>query len=196
MYTQYEPIAVQTKEDKTQVEELMSAGTLTAGTFMISPDLTFYHENGTREADAHPMDALGTSRNYKGKKKKKKYIYHWYPGTKEVITTSYDEINKIPAWKIRFANDTTVGSGIYKALCAGILERVKYTPQLYSKQVEFAQGVTFEELSIKDNEFYSEWGIVYPYVDPDHVIRVKSCTIEAEDMELSFITDNEDKYTV
>ncbi|GIY41446.1 hypothetical protein CDAR_23481 [Caerostris darwini] len=115
-----------------------------------------------------------------------------------------------------------MGSGIYKALAAGILERLKYPPQLYSKQVEFAQGfqtkfevtvkttwsmwtlfktyvntgVTFEELSIKDNEFYSEWGIVYPYIDPGQIIRVKSCTVEADDMELSFITDNDDKYTV
>ncbi|GIY68300.1 hypothetical protein CDAR_228111 [Caerostris darwini] len=97
MYTQEDPIQVQSKDDPTTKDhEITSAGTLTWGTFAISPDLTFYHENGTREADAHPMDALGTSRNYKGQKTKKSYHYNWYPGCKEIITKTYDEslINK------------------------------------------------------------------------------------------------------
>ncbi|GIX92187.1 DNA-directed DNA polymerase [Caerostris extrusa] len=52
------------KVDKA-VPSYKAAGAITAGTFMMSPDLTFYHEQGTREADSHPADILGTSRNYK-----------------------------------------------------------------------------------------------------------------------------------
>ncbi|GFQ68613.1 hypothetical protein TNCT_250521 [Trichonephila clavata] len=61
----------------------------------MSPDLTFYTEKGSREADAHPTDLVGTSRNYRGQKTTKNYSYTWIPGCKEIITKTYEELAKI-----------------------------------------------------------------------------------------------------
>ncbi|GIY08732.1 hypothetical protein CDAR_24141 [Caerostris darwini] len=96
---------------------------------------------GTRKEDSHPTDIIGSSRKYKGQKTTKNYNYTWYPGCREVITKSYDELYKVLGWKIQWANDTTMGSGLAKQLQETRWEQVKYPPQLFSKQVEFARFI-------------------------------------------------------
>lgn len=219
MYVQKEPVAI----EGTTTARLKVQGSITSGQFIMSPDLTFYSEKGTREADAHPTDLIGTSRNYRGQKTGRNYNYTWIPGCKEIITKTYDELAKVKEWTNPFSNDTTMGSGIFACLSQKTLERLKYPPQCYTKQVEFAEGfttkfeitvkttwsmwtllkkyvpppgVTFDDLSIKDNEFYSSWGVIIPYLAGGASLRVKAVEVSATDKVLNLITENDDKYSI
>ncbi|KAF8766420.1 Replication-associated protein like [Argiope bruennichi] len=116
----------------------------------------------------------------------KNFTYTWYPDCREAISRTYNELLNSKLLNKPFANDTTIGYGLYSNYGQGI---VKAPTQVYAKQVEFAKtfttkfeitvktywsmwtllkkpvktGVTFENLSINDNEFYGPFGIMSPY---------------------------------
>ncbi|KAF8790477.1 hypothetical protein HNY73_005495 [Argiope bruennichi] len=176
-----------------------------ATTLMASRDLSFYAEKGTRN-----LDLKGTTRNFRNQKTGKHFTYTWYPGCREAISRTYNEMVNSKLLNSPFANDTTIGYGLDKA-----------PTQAYAKQVEFAQtfttkfeitvktywsmwtllkkpvkaGVTFENLSINDNEFYGPFGIMSPYPGVK-AAEIRKVYVDADDLILKMIDVENIEYRI
>lgn len=187
-------------------------------TLIASRDLAFYAEKGNRDTDPHSLDLKGQTRNFRGQRTTRNYSYSWYPACKETINRTYDELKAKPVLNTPFANDTTMGYGLYSTYGLQVL---KAPSQLYTKQIEFAKtfvtkfeitvktywsmwtllkkpvdvGVNFSNLSINDAEFYGPLGIMFPYPGIRDV-EIKKIYIDSTDMLLKMKDVENTSYTI